>query len=397
MFHIVLTIFVSILMFLDGIFLLGVFGISPISDIIQPNLPWYLLAICLQIPIIYFIVYKSYIVPIENLKMGIARFYTEIDSEPNIEPNSWSKGMNDIVIFFKKSLQILKVFKSELRDGRKLRSEVEIASEIQKQTLSQNEDKIPWLDLAVGICSASEVGGDSLDVIIGQEGNYYLYVGDVTGHGVASGFVMMMVNALISAFATKAISGAEILASANTILKPRIKQNMMMTTVMLRWDSVNQKMYYTGAGHEFIIIYKAKDKKIYKVKTGGLAIGMMKNISKALKEQQIAFEHWDLIILYTDWITEARYRSEQNGMLFGVDRITESVTKLAYPNPETVFRQITLDLSAFMWYNHVQYDDITLAVIGFTPEWKESVMQTDISTKIDPTNITEWNWWNTKK
>ena len=207
---------------------------------------------------------------------------------------------------------------------------------------------------------------------------------------------MMMVNALISAFATRAISGAEILSSANFILKPRIKQNMMMTTVMLRWDSVNAKMYYTGAGHEFILIYKAKEKKIYKVKTGGIAVGMMKNISKILKEQQIAFEKGDLIILYTDGITEARYRSEQNGMLFGVDRITESVMKLAYPNPETVFRQITLDLSAFMGYNHKQYDDITLAVVGFTPDGKESVIQTDIAKKIDPTNITEWNWGNHK-
>lgn len=49
-------------------------------------------------------------------------------------------------------------------------------------------------------------------------------------------------------------------------------------------------MYYTGAGHEFILIYKAKEKQIYKVKSGGMAIGMMKNISKTLKEQQISFE-----------------------------------------------------------------------------------------------------------
>lgn len=101
---------------------------------------------------------------------------------------------------------------------------------------------------------------------------------------------MMMVNALISAFSSKSVNGAEILASTNAILKPRIKQNMMMTAVMLRWDSVNKKMYYTGAGHEFILVYKARERQIYKVKTGGLAIGMMKNISKVLKEQQISFE-----------------------------------------------------------------------------------------------------------
>lgn len=79
---------------------------------------------------------------------------------------------------------------------------------------------------------------------------------------------MMVVNALISAFSLKSSSGAEILAETNAILKPRIKQNMMMTAVMLRWDSVNKKMYYTGAGHEFILVYKAKDRQVYKIKTG---------------------------------------------------------------------------------------------------------------------------------
>lgn len=270
--------------------------------------------------------------------------------------------------FFKKSLQILKVFKTELREGRKLRSEVEIASEIQSQSISQKEDNMPGLDLAVGICSASEVGGDSVDVIAGQDGNYYLYVGDVTGHGVPSGFVMMMVNALIAAYSSRVISSAEILASTNAILKPRIKKNMMMTAVMLRWDSLNNKMYFTGAGHEFVLVYKAKEQQVYKVKSGGVALGMMKNISKAMKEQQISFERGDLIVLYTDGITEARYRSEQNGMLFGVDRIVEAIMNVTIRTPETVFEQITINLSAFMGYKHVQYDDITLAVIGYTPE-----------------------------
>lgn len=58
---------------------------------------------------------------------------------------------------------------------------------------------------------------------------------------------MMMVNALISAFSLSESNGASILAKTNTILRPRIKQNMMMTCVMLRWNAEDQKMYYTGA------------------------------------------------------------------------------------------------------------------------------------------------------
>ena len=88
------------------------------------------------VPLLYFIVYKAYIGPVQRLNQSIAKFMTGIDEEMTLEPDSWSKGMNYIISFFVKSLQILKVFKQELRDGRKLRSEVEIASEIQKHVIA---------------------------------------------------------------------------------------------------------------------------------------------------------------------------------------------------------------------------------------------------------------------
>ena len=58
---------------------------------------------------------------------------------------------------------------------------------------------------------------------------------------------MMMVNALISAFSMSEVNGAKILAAANRILKPRIRQNMMMSCLMLRWDEKTKQMFYTGA------------------------------------------------------------------------------------------------------------------------------------------------------
>lgn len=74
-----------------------------------------------------------------------------------IDANAWSKGMNYVIGFFIKSLQILKIFKQELRDGRKLRSEVEIASEIQKHVLANEETTIPSLEIALATAPASEV------------------------------------------------------------------------------------------------------------------------------------------------------------------------------------------------------------------------------------------------
>ena len=246
MLHRILPIVVLLLVILDTTVLFGFGGSGPLAGFVTTMRPFAYGIVLIGLPLLYFIVYKAYIGPVQRLNQSIAKFMTGIDEEPNLQANSWSKGMNYIINFFIKSLQILKVFKQELRDGRKLRSEVEIASEIQKRVIASETSIVPSLEIAMASCPASEVGGDSLDIIPGKNGNYYIYVGDVTGHGVPSGFVMMMVNALVSAFVVSEESSARVLSETNRILKPRIKQNMMMTCVMLRWNEPHKMLYYTG-------------------------------------------------------------------------------------------------------------------------------------------------------
>jgi len=215
---------------------------------------------------------------------------------------------------------------------------------------------------------ASEVGGDSYDIIVGKDTNYYVYLGDVTGHGIASGFVMMIVNSLIAGLLLHNDSSAEILASTNAILRPRVRKNMMMSAVMIRWNETEKKLYYTGAGHEYILVYKHVDQTVIKIKSGGVALGMVKDISKILHERNIAFEPEDIVVLYTDGISEARLRSEKTGILFGVNRIIEAIEKTREKTAENVFNTITTDLSAFMGYKHVQYDDVSLIVMRYMPD-----------------------------
>jgi serine phosphatase RsbU (regulator of sigma subunit) len=396
MLHRILIFIIVLLFWIDGFILFGISWYGPLGflGLYKAYTIFPASFILLQLPVLYLIVHKAYIWPIHDINKEIARFMTGIQDEVHIENKSWSKWMTHLMTFLVKSLQILKVFKQELRDGRKLRSEVEIASEIQKHVMDKEAYAIPWLEIAMATEPASEVWWDSVDIIVGKDGNYYIYVGDVTGHWVPSWFVMMMVNALISAFSRSESNGANILAHTNTILKPRVKQNMMMTCVMVRWDSQQKHMYFTGAWHEYILVFKAKQNKVYKVKTWWVALWMVKDSSKILKEQQIAFEEDDVIVLYTDGITEARYRSDQNGMLFGIDRIVNAIMKSKEKNATRIFEQITIDLSAFMGYKHKQYDDITLAVIRCL--WPNAPGHTlgDIAESIDISQITEWNWWN---
>ncbi len=338
--------------------------------------------------LLYNIFFKSLIKPIIELKKEISIFLSWIKKWEQIQ-FSWSNpDLNFIIQFFNKSLGILKNFKEELKSGKVLKSEVELASEIQKNILNKKQESTGSLDIIANTKSASEVWWDSYD-IIKQNDNYYIYLWDVTGHWVASWFVMMIVNALVSAFSKIIVNSAEILSNTNIILKPRVKSNMLMTLLMVRWDEKEKKAFLTWAWHENLLIYKKNDGKTYKIKSWWVALWMTKDISKILKEVSIEFEQWDIIVMYTDWITEARNSKKESWLMFWIDKLIEAIETSWTKTAKWVFNNITIQLSRWMWYDHKQFDDITLIVIHY--KWNE-IIKNDISLDIPQENITEWNW-----
>ncbi|NDK19591.1 SpoIIE family protein phosphatase [Candidatus Gracilibacteria bacterium] len=375
-------IFVFLFLTIDGFFIVD-------NNFIKiENIEYIFLITIIEIVILSIIAYTTSIKPIRILKKEIALFLTGAQKGESLTVENMNPDVRFVINFFNKSLEILKNFKEEFKAGRILKSEVEFASEIQRHVLKKRTVVVPSIDIVADTKSATEVGGDSYD-IIEQGNNYYIYIGDVTGHGVASGFVMMIVNALISGFSKLVESSADILAKTNEIVKPRVKSNILMTLLMIRWNEQEKKMYMTGAGHEYLIVYKASKKKAFKIKSGGVALGMTKNISKILKETQIAVEKDDIVILYTDGITEARNGKLESDMMLGIDRLIEIIEATPTKTAQGIFNNITIELSRFMGYGHRQFDDITLITMHYKGD---KVIENDVAPEISTEFITEWNW-----
>lgn len=348
--------------------------------------------------IILFIVKKLYHDPIVKLEFTIKNFLvwnmkdTDIEFKKTLNPN-----LNYALTFFAKTLNTLKNIKDEFIHGKEIRSEVDLGKEIQWKMLTKKMIEVPELEVIVKSKPAWEIGWDSYD-IINQGDNYYIYVWDATGHWVWAWFIMIMVNAMISWFAKVFKSWAIILARTNEILKPRVKANLLMSLLMVRWDSKEKKMYMTWAWHEYLMIYKHKQNKTFRIKSGWVALGMVKDISKIVKEQEIKFEENDIIVLYSDWVTEAINKSAKDWteQMFMEDRLEESINNAPnvnlkdYKSARSVFNNITIDLSKFMWYKHTQLDDVTLAVIHY--KWKDYDKTADFPEVLPEEFITEWYW-----
>jgi len=274
-----------------------------------------------------------------------------------------------IAQFFNEVTENLESISHKLKDAQRMASELQVASNIQMMVLPSQTPKIPGLELCAKTRPAVEIGGDNFDFINKGDSSYF-YIGDVTGHGVPSALVMMMANTLLHTYTEIYDNLYDIVVNTNRQLKPRIKSAMFMTMVMLKWDQKNEKMSYLGAGHEHILVYKPSTGKIEAKVTGGIALGMVPDNSKIVKELPIDLEKGDIVVLYTDGITEAK---NDAGEMFGLERLMNTITKHATTyGPEGISHHTATDFSEYVG-NAEQLDDITLIVIKYTGKEETTV------------------------
>jgi serine phosphatase RsbU (regulator of sigma subunit) len=185
-------------------------------------------------------------------------------------------------------------------------------------------------------------------------------LGDVTGHGAPAGLVMIMVNTLFDVFLSSATNTKDLAVRINNELKPRVDSSYFMTAAFFRWSPETKKLFYTGAGHENIIIYRANEGICQVFPAGGIALAMAADVSEILSEKEIILNDQDILVLYSDGITEA---VNAEGALFGLDRLRLAVNKHGYLGSSIdVFNSIAREVQNFVGDTN-QRDDMTLFVI----------------------------------
>lgn len=271
-----------------------------------------------------------------------------------------------------------------LEEHRRMEDELEIARKIQHAILPPQNPHIPGLEITAKTKPAAEIGGDSFNFFSTPE-NTFIYVGDVTGHGVPSGLVMMMVDTLLQTFTDTEKNAYDVMVKTNKYLKPRLNATMFMTMVMLRFNHPTQTLSYLGAGHEHIIHYHAATATIDTIRSGGIALGMIPDMSKVVKEITLDFQPNDLIVLYSDGFTDAK---NTKGERFSLERLTKMIQTVGNKlNTDDIFDQLAVELTSYM-ENSMQEDDITLMVIKRLE--KGAIQTTDA---VHATS-TEWNGKN---
>jgi DNA-binding LacI/PurR family transcriptional regulator/serine phosphatase RsbU (regulator of sigma subunit) len=252
----------------------------------------------------------------------------------------------------------------QIAERERLQKEMEIAARIQTSILPR-ELSVAGLEISARMQPATEVGGDYYDVVPVDDG-CWIGIGDVAGHGLPTGLVMLMMQSGISALARKMpdASPRDLLLALNTMLvenvRARLGQHEHATLTLLRYRR-DGTLAFAGA-HEEILIRRADSGRCERIATPGPWVGAKRDITAGTVDSHAQLRPGDLLVLYTDGLTEAAAGADGHGARFGSDRLVELVERHGGSSAAELRDAVLAAVAAFA---PVREDDITLLVARY--------------------------------
>jgi len=264
----------------------------------------------------------------------------------------------------------------------RLSRELEIAAEIQESFLPTKLPQMGGIAIAVVSIPASEVGGDFYDFITVDDRNLTLVIGDVAGKGIPAAMLTSVTRTMLRVEAMRGEAPHAIIDQANNVLYQDLSRIDSFATVFVAAvDTYAGTLNYASAGHTPGVLWRAKTRTAEQLRATSPPIGIYGYRSQVV--DTIHFEPGDMLVLYTDGITEAQ---APNGNLFGLNRLIYLIESRANEPPEMLQQAIQAEISSFRRDSQSR-DDATLLIIKMLPQSEMAVPQ-NISTIIKTEDFT---------
>ena len=214
--------------------------------------------------------------------------------------------------------------RERMAEQQRMHRELEIATRLQMSILPK-APRVPGLEIAARMQPADEVGGDYYDVLP-IDGGGWIGIGDVAGHGLTAGVVMMMIQGIVSSLVRERpdASPSDLVSALNRVLyeniHDRLAQDEHVTLTLLHYEP-SGKVRFAGA-HEEMIVCRAAGGPSERVQTPGTWVGAIPDVSKVTSDGALELRAGDLLVLYTDGVIQAMNAS---GEQFGMDRLCQAI------------------------------------------------------------------------
>jgi sigma-B regulation protein RsbU (phosphoserine phosphatase) len=286
--------------------------------------------------------------------IGKGNLEYRVDVNTRDEFGSLARSFNTMASDLRDYISTLK--RTTAEKERMLR-ELEIAKGIQQSFLPESAPALPGFDLEGFSLPALEVGGDFYDFIPLDSDHYGLVIADVSGKGVPAALFMALSRTLIRASASSIDDPVSSIREANWHIFQDSKTSMFVTLFYAVLDCRTRKLMFVNAGHNPPIHVGAAAGGVKLLNAKGIALGVLDEI--ALESVDIQLKTGDVVVLYTDGVTEATNEQDEE---YGVERLTRCVEREKIHTSRDIIEAIVKEVMAFAG-TRPQHDDITIMVL----------------------------------
>lgn len=251
---------------------------------------------------------------------------------------------------------LLFILMLELMDKVVAKDELEAGRAVQLALMPDRPPVLPGWDIWLYTRSANDVGGDLVDYLPVGAGRLGVMLGDVAGKGLPAALLMAKLQATLRALVTAAGSFGELGAETNRILNRDGLPNRFATLVYVEIAPNSGRVRLLNAGHMPPLILRDLA-AIEEVTGGSIALGMMPDSSYT--EQQIDLEVDDMLVVYSDGITEAMNAA---GDFYGDERLRAALAPLGAKSAPDAAAAVLASVDAFVG-NAPVHDDMSLVIL----------------------------------
>jgi serine phosphatase RsbU (regulator of sigma subunit) len=257
-------------------------------------------------------------------------------------------------------LEYLKRSEADFGVQRSFRRDLEAAKEVQQAFFPQQTTSIPCVSCETFYQPARGIGGDYYDLLALQRGRWGIAIGDVSGKGIGAALIMASLQASLKFQALQPqLKPSTLIGDVNRLVYGSSPTNIFATLFYAEYEPAKRLMNYVNAGHNPPLILRPKNGscEIFQLPSTGIPLGI--SADSQFTSATFQFEIDDVLVAYTDGITEAANRQRE---LWGEQRLEALLKSCSRKSPGEIINAILKQLSTFA-NGQPQRDDQTLLVM----------------------------------
>ncbi|MGE5429888.1 MAG: GAF domain-containing SpoIIE family protein phosphatase [Syntrophomonadaceae bacterium] len=234
--------------------------------------------------------------------------------------------------------------------------EMRLATQIQADLLPKEIPAFEGYQISGVSIPARSVGGDYYDFIKMDDSKVAFCIADVSGKGMPAALLMANIQASIRGQAFFKTSCHEAVSFTNNLLYASTDSSKYATLCYCILDTGSGSLSFCNAGHNPPILF-SPGKQSLRLKDGGIVAGMIPEFR--FSENSVELSSGDLLVLFTDGVTEAMNTSEEE---FGEERLAQIISSSIDESSDNILSNILSEVKLFAKGTE-QFDDITVLVI----------------------------------